>query len=270
MKPIRVFSAVLAILVVSLAVACSGGKKDSQPATTGSTSGPSQNASTNGSSGSTGGGQTLDLSKASSAMQQLQSYRFDLSMNMDFGTAASGDAGDTLGSALLGALGNIKAKGAFVNPDQVDMTMSLLGQDMAYIQIGQQAWVKAGGQWEATSPDNSGLGSPSDLFKDFVPSDVIKYSKTSRESVNGQKATHYSFDKNALQQLAQELGTDTGTGSITDLSKANLDMWVTDENIPVKMLMDMAGTDSSGQKMSLHMEMNITDINSKITIKPPI
>jgi hypothetical protein len=57
---------------------------------------------------------------------------------------------------------------------------------------------------------------------------------------------------------------------LQDLTRANLDLWLSRDNIPVKLLMDFAGKDENGAAMSFKLELNITDINdSSVQIRPP-
>jgi len=71
-----------------------------------------------------------------------------------------------------------------------------------------------------------------------------------------------------LANVATELGEAADFQDVTD---ANIDLWLMDGNVPVKILMSFAGKDASGNKMSMKLELNIRDINSSsISIKPPI
>ncbi len=261
----------LAGLLLSVVIACGGSSdKSADKKDSGAKSG-----------GGSSNGQVLDLSKSSAKLLDLRSFRFDLVMKLDLGSqglptgsSSSGDRADALGSAfaaaLLGVLGDIKADGSFIKPDQMDIKLKLGGQDINYIQIGQKAWVKFAGSWQTTSPDSSmGLGSsPTDLFGEFLPQEALKGAKTSKETVNGVSTTHYAFDKAALAKLSE---FQDATNEFKDLTSANLDAWLSDEGLPVKLSMNLAGKDASGQKMGISLEMNVRDINSNsIQIKAPI
>ena len=273
MSKSRLLLAPLAALAVALLVACGGDKKDDSA----STSEPGASSSSS-SSGSGGGSSTqLDLARSTAKIQDLRSFRFDVSLKMDLGSPASGPSsgsssddalGDAFASILLGALGDIKATGAFVKPDQMEVTLKLGGQDISMVQIKDKAWVKFGGKWQVTDPDDDiGLGSPSDLLGDLLPAEVLKGARTSSETVNGVKTTKYSFDKKALEALTKELGEGA---DFKDISTANLDVWLNGDSIPVKLVMNIGGKDEKGKNVSVKMEMNITDINSDIKIKAPI
>jgi hypothetical protein len=194
------------------------------------------------------------------------------SLDMDsLGSDSSEDAlGEAFAAAMLGILGDIRAEGAFVAPDQMDVRMTFAGQQMGYVQIGNRAWTNEGTGWESTTA-TQGLGfgeSPADLFAEFLPQEVLRGAKTSSENVNGVRATRYSFDKKSLEQIADELGE---SADLEDVTEANLDIWLTDGEIPVKVTMKMAGKDESGQGLSMNLEVNVRDINrNSIQIKAPI
>ncbi len=242
-------------------VACGGDKKDTS-------------ASYDSGRGGAPPASSVDLSKAAGSIESLKSFRFDLLMKLDLG-GSSGTLGEgvggALGAALLGALGDIRAEGAYVAPDQMDVKLRLFGEELSYVQIGSKAWVKQGSKWEATTPDAaSGMsfGSPSDLFDQFLPKEVLRGAKTTKESVNGVSATRYSFDKKAIESLAKDMGEDF---DLKDLSEAAFDIWLSDSNIPVKVVMSFAGKDENGNTVSMKFETNLRDINSdQIKIKAPI
>ena len=260
------FLASVAGLLVVLALACGGDKKDGASA-----------GDYDASPGGAPAVQFVDLTESANNLRELESFRFDFSMKMKLGSVSgSGSSDDALGAAfaaaLLGALGDIKAEGAFVAPDQIETKVSFGGEEISYVQIGSKAWIKEGGSWTATTADADLAlgGSPSELFEDFLPQEVLRGARTKQESVNGVKATRYSFDKQALADLAEEFGSGAGAGDLDDISEASLDIWLAEDNIPVKVLVAIAGKDESGQSISIQLEMNVRDINSdSVKIRPP-
>ena len=109
MRRFPVILLAVAGLTIALAVAC-GGKSSTDSKTNESGSPASSGRDAAGASG-------VDLSKAVSAVDDLQSFRFEIAMKLDMSGAASGSGGDAFGGALLGALGDIKVKGAHIRPD---------------------------------------------------------------------------------------------------------------------------------------------------------
>jgi hypothetical protein len=250
-------------LMLAFVVACGGGDKSSTDVPAGSISA--------GSGILVSGG--LDLSKAASAIEELKSFRFDLSLKMEFSGVSGNSAEDMFAALLLGALGDIKASGAYVAPDKTETTITFAGQEIGYIQIGNQAWMKMGGVWTPTTASDAlgfNFGSPTDLFEDFLPQEVLKGAKTSRERVNGVDTTRFSYDKQSLLVLAEEFGAMAGDlDDIDDLKEFSLDVWVTDSGIPVKLLMNIVAEDATVERFGIKLEANIKDINSNITIRPP-
>ena len=267
---------ILAGLLLALVVACGGGGDNKAASSEKPAPDDAAQPSSQPSSGGGSTSQVLDLASTRSKLLDLRSFRFDMAMKMDLGDGAKPQDGedDSLGSAfaaaLLGVLGDIKAEGSFVAPDAAEMKIKLGGMDVSYVQIGEKAWVKYAGAWQQTDAERDlGFGrSPTEMFDQFVPQEVLKGATTTRETMNGQQTTHYAFDKKSLEALAKDLGEDAG--GLQELSSAALDVWLTDDNIPVKLVMDIAGKDDSGNKVSMQLTMNVRDINADIKIKPPV
>jgi hypothetical protein len=252
-------------LLLGLSAAC-GGDDDGGSANDGGSAGGGGNVSTE-----------LDLSAAANDLLELRSFRFDMTLKMDFdlGAMASNEDdefGAGLAAAFLLLLSNIQMEGAYVAPDSFDMKMQLAGEEVHIIQIGDRTWINEGSGWQETDADTgdlSLLGDPSDLGLDLLPQEVLRNAKTRSEKVNGVETTRYSFDKQALEALATELGEDTA--GLDEIDEAQLNVWMTKDNIPVKIAMDVKGTAEDGSKMAITMEFNVTDLNSdRIKIEAPI
>jgi len=269
MKILRAPALLVAGPLLALAVACGGGGD-----------GPSDAAST------TGGGappaQFVDLAESVRTLEALTSFRFDFSMQLDLGDFASqGGADDPFGAeftaALLALFSDIQAEGAYVAPDRTAINLLFGGEAMGFVQIGDQSWSNLDGTWQAASAADlfdgfGGLGaldSPTAFFEDFVPQEVLSGATVSEESVNGVDAVRYSFDLEALAALADQLG---GVAPEPDeLSELSLEVWLAEGNIPVKMVIAVAGKDENGQAFAMNLELNLYDINSgSISIEPPI
>ena len=245
----RALLAALAGPALIFALACGGDSEDD----------PSADAYAP--SGSGDGAQLVDISRSAANLEALRSFRFDVSMKLDFAQPS----GDDLSSALAGLIGDIKVTGAYVAPDSLQVETVFAGEEIAYVQIGSQAWTKVDGAWQVTPAD----ATPNDLFQELLPQEVLRAAKTSSEKVNGVEATRYSFDKESLLTLAALFGE--GPADLDDVSEVTFDLWLTDANIPVKLVIAVAGQDENGQDVSVDLELNIRDINSSsIEIEPPI
>lgn len=254
--PRRILVPLFALLAAAAITACGGDDKSA------STSGGS-----GGSKPPAGVLDRVDLAQSVQNIQELKSFRFDIAMKIE--TTGGSSADNALAAAFLGAIGDIKASGAFVAPDQSDVKMTMFGQEFSYVQIGDKAWLKTGNTWKAVDPEETSMGfGTEDLLSDLIPAEVLRGAKTSREKVNGVETVRYSFDKKALEALAAQLGE---TADLSDVDTANLDIWLNADNIPVKLSVVVSGQDEDGQKMSVKIDMNITNINDgSIRIKPPI
>jgi ABC-type glycerol-3-phosphate transport system substrate-binding protein len=256
----------LAPLAAGLLIVGCGGDKDSGP-----NSVKGDGSSGRGSAVST----ELNLSNAANDLMELRSFRFDVTLKMDFDMSSVTDDEDQLSAGLAQAFmamfSDIKMEGAYVAPDAFDMQMKLAGENVHVIQIGDKSWVNDGSGWEESGAFGGDLGflsDPSDLAFDMLP-EVLKNAKTKSEKVNGVETTRYSFDKKALEDLASDLGENAA--ELSEIDEANLDVWMTKDNIPVKISMDMKGEMEDGSKMAVNMELNVTDLNSdKVKIEAPI
>lgn len=248
-----------AAALVVLAVACGGDDKDNDSA----------NASTGG--GGTTTSRELNLATAAKALEELKSFRFDVSVKLDVDAPSTGNEDeDAFGAAFLALLGNIKVTGAYAAPDSFQAETTLLGQKVQMVQIGNQAWMNDGSGWEVTDADDSMFAmTPKDIFE-MVPEEVLKGATIKSEKVNGQDTTRYSFDKAQLISLAEQFGEEMDMADLQDVDSMNLDVWLTKDNLPVKMLVAAKG-ESEGAKMDIQLEFNITDLNDAgIKIQKPI
>ncbi len=253
------------VFLLALIVSCGGDDK----AATSDGASPSSDGS------STGTIQSVNLEKTASALTELQSFRFNLAVKLDVGEALATDPEDELGGAiaalLLGALADLRAEGAFVAPDRFEVTLSFGGEDISLVQIGSQSWVKFDGVWQESPAGTESLdlsdGVPTEMLGDLLPVEVLEAAETSSEEINGISTTHYSFDKAALLAAGEAMGDTSG---IPDLTEASLDLWLTADGVPIKIVMTASGKDEQGQDMTVEFELILSDFNDdSIEIKPP-
>ncbi len=253
------------VFLVALVIACGG---------------DDQAESGNGASVPAGGGggdsiQTVNLERTAAALTELQSFRFTLVMKFEFATDLASDEGDELGGAisalLLGVLTDIKAEGAFIAPDRFEIMLTFGGEEISLVQIGSQSWVKFDGVWQeapagSQSFDLSG-GVPIDVISDILPIEVLEVAEISQEVIGGISTTHYSFDKAALLTAGEAMGDTSG---MSEVAEAQLDLWLTDDGVPIKIVMIASGKDEQGQDAAIEFELLLSDFNDdSIEIKPP-
>ena len=271
MRKLRWIFAPFAAGLIALAVACGGGDGDNI----------SQSDGAAAASGSGGGmSRELNLSQAATQLLELRSFRFDLSFKLDIDLAGLSDSaapedGDLFGAAFAAAFlalfSDISMQGAYVAPDSFDMQLSLAGENVRYVQIGNEAWIDEGSGWVTTEPDGgdlSFLGDPTTFATDFLPDAVLQNAQVSEEEVGSRPATRYHFDKASLEAVVPDLGEDTA--DFAEIDEMELDIWLIDGNIPVKFQIKVSGADQDGLEMALEASFEITDINADIDIVRPI
>jgi hypothetical protein len=147
--------------------------------------------------------------------------------------------------------------------------LTAFGKDTHYVQVGDEAWINDGSGWQpertvdaSTLSQGTLPGLPFDL-----QNDVLSGAKTKTETVNGVETTRYSFDKAALTDVATKLGKQTA--GMDKVSAATLDVWLTDDGLPVKLVAHVAG-DSKLSKTTIDLSYDVTDLNSDIKIEKPV
>ncbi len=270
MRKIRWILAPFAVSLIVFAVACSGGDGDDSKS--------SSDGSASGSGGSVS--RELNLAQAATQLLELRSFRFNLSFSLDIDIEGLGDSGtpqdgDQFGAAFAAAFlalfSDISMEGAYVAPDSFDMQMSIAGEEVRYVQIGNEAWVNDGSGWIETEPDGgdlSFLGNPTTFATDILPDVVLQNAEISDDKVGGMAATRYHFDKASLGAVAAEMGEDTA--DFAEIDEMELDIWMIEGNVPVKFVVKVSGTDADGLNMGLEASFEITDINDDISVERPI
>jgi hypothetical protein len=254
--------------LLALTVACGGGDDDDSSSLSGS--------------GASGGGaavsQELNLAEAANQLLELRSFRFNLSLNLDFdldSLAASGDEDDEFGAefaaAFLALLSDIRMEGTYVGPDSIDMRMGIAGEEAHYVQIGDEAWVDDGSGWVPTAPDAADLvpfGDPMSFTTEMLPDAVLQNAEISEEEIDGRTAVRYHFNKESLEAVAAELGEDTS--EFGEVDEMELDVWIIENSIPVKFEISGSGSDPEIGDLAFEASFSITDINEDIEIERPI
>ena len=297
MKRLRWLLAPMVASLLVLGVACGGdddgddggastGASNDTPAATSTTTTATGSAAPTGATGSTGapastGASTdqgsLNVDNVAASLEDVESFRFNMTMSMDFDMPEGQSSEDAAGAAMLAALlGNIEVEGEYVAPDRVRTSMTFFGMDMQAIQIGDESWTNDGSGWTADASGDASMdmmpfdvSDPSEFFE-FIPADQLEGAETSRETVNGFETTKYHFDKDSLTALAESSGESMGMEDFGEVDTMDLDLWLTDEGLPVKMLMNIDG-ESEGSQIAIQMEFNISDLNDPgISIERPI
>jgi hypothetical protein len=207
-------------------------------------------------------------------LADLNSYKYTLKIegNGAFLSEAFGGLG------LNPANGDLRfeASGSYVKPDRGEQIVRFGDQlTVNVVTIGRQQWSGVGGVYAL--PDSFAREatdySLATSFWDagFIDSAGELQCAGGREAINGIATRTCGIDSNAFAQLGGLLGGLPVDEDGVKYSDIAFRLWIADPGGHlVRLRMDMAGTDPANQPFRLHLEADITDINSTaITINPP-
>ncbi|MCK5828535.1 hypothetical protein KAH43_08455 [Candidatus Bipolaricaulota bacterium] len=193
---------------------------------------------------------------ATAALEALESYRFTTSflyMGEEDGEIDSGSI------ELSGEMMDATHK-RFVWRDLND------GEYFEIIQIGNDAWIHDGDEWEAVPAMVADAMSQAILV--FAPSVAwggmfggleTNSSYVGTETIDGIQAHHYT---STYQQWA---GYWEG-----DLLDAIGDVWIADAGYPLRYDFTATGIDEDGSRSTISWTMTLTDVGTNIVIEPPL
>jgi hypothetical protein len=241
-------------------------------------------ASGNGSkdAGSDGGdGNTAQLSVETScdAIQDIQSYRYFISLKLDapvaeqpIETATPNPLSDIAG-VLSDLFRDMQLDGAFVAPDRSQVQLRTgASEELEVRTIGDQSWIRVGATWQEqpAPPGEDVLLTPASVCADIVADLAPSLSSGSREeiAVEGIETVHYRLNRADLIGLPHLLGRSGQEGLPKEYA---VDVWLEkDKRWPVRLEVSAADTNQQGQPVSLELFMSFSDINSdEIEIEPP-
>jgi predicted small lipoprotein YifL len=214
---------------------------------------------------------------ATGSLTNLNSYRYSMKMELEGLESALAEQMAAIPgqdpTAMAEAL-EMEISGAFVAPDQAESHMSISGVDdeLVLVVIGNQQWVQLGdlaiGPMEAVG-DVSELDFALLMWEAFEEeAGGLTCASEKKETVNDVPANYCGIDKATYEQLSALFGgTEEEMGDIDEL---NLEMWLAEDGgWPVRLRVNMEGTDESGQEFKAKLDMDVTDANEDIEIKPP-
>jgi len=264
------------LLIVSLAACGGDGDEEGAPAaaetpTTAAEEGSPVEAETPAAAATPAG-----AALAPGSLTGLNSYRYTMKMELEGlesllteqMAAIPGQDPTAMAEAL-----ELEIEGAFVAPDQAESRMRISGVDdeLALTVIGNQQWVELGdmaiGPMEATG-DVSELDFALMMWEEFSEgAGGLTCASEKKETVNDVPTNYCGIDKATYQQLSALFG---GTEEMGDIDEMSLEMWLAEDgDWPVRLRVNVAGTDESGQEFKAKLEMDVTDANEDIEINPP-
>jgi len=263
-RPNRVPPAFLAIaLLIVVSLACSptgalpgGGAQPTTQATQSSstqpTSSPNQPTPTAGASSGKGAFDKLD---------DLDSYR----MKMTWWSKDQDPAKDKGMVTITEWVKNIRARRV------------VMGETVEVITIGDKTWTKVAGKWvEQQKPpaQNTGVGLSDDILRQMQ--EKFDFKEVGRDTVIGIPCKRYSYSGQMTLPIQQTNikgdATIKGQGEVCIADKAGLLRVPLRDKMDAEMTVKLTGESKlppGGMNVAMHMETEVSDINTPITIKPP-
>lgn len=214
-------------------------------------------------------GESMDASEISDALSlanifeiaEVTSYQFDMSMSLSDGN----DATQSINTAILYS----------ADPAAMSMTFSGAGIDV-YDEMGEVSMIQIGESLYMAVPELGCMALPSsdaelmsnnpmgNIFEASSVDQLERVTKIGTETINGVETTHYIFDESSFPDGAD--GLETAVGHI---------YIATDGGYLVRMVLTGNGDitaltgDGNAATGSVHLEMDLTNINESITIDAP-
>jgi len=211
---------------------------------------------------------------APGSLTGLNSYRYTMKMELEGLESALAEQMAAIQdpTAMAESL-EMEISGAFVAPDRAESHMRISGVDdeVALTVIGNQQWVKFGdlaiGPMETTD-DVSELDFALMMWEAFEEeAGGLTCASEKKETVNDVPTNYCGIDKATYEQLTSLFG---GTEEMGDIDEMSLEMWLAEDGgWPVRLRVNMEGTDESGQEFKAKLDMDVTDANEDIEINPP-
>jgi hypothetical protein len=213
---------------------------------------------------------------AAGSLTGLDSYRYSMKMELEGLESLLADQMAVIPgqdpTAMTEGL-ELEIEGAFVAPDQAESRMKISGVDdeLVLVVIGDQQWVQLGdmaiGPMETTG-DVSELDFALMMWDEFSEeAGGLTCANEKKETVNDVSTNYCGIDKATYEQLSSLFG---GTEEMGDIDEMSLEMWLAEDGgWPVRLRVHVAGTDETGQEFDAKLEMDVTDVNKDIEIKPP-
>ncbi|MDQ4075262.1 MAG: LppX_LprAFG lipoprotein [Chloroflexota bacterium] len=151
--------------------------------------------------------------------------------------------------------------------------MAMFGEGIEFIQVGDTAYTKLGGEWIQVPAEEAAPDVNQFLFiqPEDITEDLERLERVGEEEISGRRTIHYRGDREAIAELDQENDEEV---DLENLDEAQLDIWIDqEENFIVRMEMVLEGTginqdqpEASGRVAVL---LEYFDINEDFTIELP-
>ena len=256
--------------LAALLIAACGGDSDSNGAdgnTGGEQPAPTRAAGGTPSTGGGGGGAIT-----TSSLNDLDSYRFELRVE---GTGSLvGDLGipDTSGSGDT-SKAQFNVKGAWIKPDKAQLEINLSGLDLKQTVIGNQQWTTIAGMTQgperAEAPASELALAPVFVEDSNLMENLDQLDCGGSETVNGINSVVCEAGLEDFEALSGDVSGFLDDSGIRELDRFNMKIWVArDGGYPVRMDLDMEGTDTTGGDFTMVVRLSVSDVNKVGEITP--
>jgi hypothetical protein len=219
------------------------------------------------------------VSASCGSFDDLDSYRYSISVKMNLPGLQSSGSGPTPGPALsayatslAALLSDFQIDGAYVAPDRRQAVLNFRGDQVEVRGVGEQQWERFGETWRALGSEAPAV---QDLSPEVVCSDLVAglapglvRSTSAEEEVNGVLAQRHTIDETNVDQLGTLLGLETGAELP---SQFRVDVWLaSDGNWPVRLDIRSQTADAQLGAGAVQFVMELRDVdNPGILIETP-
>ena len=204
-----------------------------------------------------GGGQGEEIAKQTNeAMQDVDSYTFDLSMTM---TAQENDQ-----SVDITATGAIN-----VAEERMRMQMDFMGRSTTQYIIGSSQYIELDGNWQQRDVQQD-IWNQQQLAQQRQILDNASVSFEGNTTIDGTDVYELSVDVNEdqlMDVIQQQQGQDIG--SQVDLKDVSYTMYVTHGDYRLKRIVADMKMSAQGQTLNADMEMTFNNFNGDVSIELP-
>ncbi len=161
-------------------------------------------------------------------------------------------------------------EGSVVAPDRIRQLVKNEGlPDLELVFIGEQAWSYLSGQWIAASGPVPVSFPPGQVCNAVLSAPDFEGVVPATEQLNGAASRHYRFEGVEAETAGLLLGPASDMGRL--LKVYDVDVWLSQDGLPVRLETSSEGTYPSGRQMFIELALEIKDVNAKdIEVEPPI
>lgn len=162
-------------------------------------------------------------------------------------------------------------EGAVVNPDRLEYELGQGSAALTVRVIGAQEWISAGGgAWAAsTSPRQFGFD-PQSVCTAIATGLELIDAEVSDDEVEGRGRLRFSAEDVDVPVASNLLAFGPGSDMGRLLNRFDVDVWTTEDLVPVQLRARGEGQYPSGRTMSMELLLTLRDLNDRsIEIEPP-